>query len=75
MATVVEKKQPAAGAIMVLLRPDTATDSSHDEWHTLYVQPTTTSADVDAWLTTCKADVEARYSAMQTANSLITVIQ
>ena len=71
VAIVIAKQQTAAGAIDVLIRPDAATDVTHDEWHTLMVQATTTAADVDAWLTAKKADVEARWTAMQSASNLL----
>lgn len=77
MAQVMEKQQLANGAIAVRLRPDAITDptdSSHDSWHAMIVTATTTSTDVNTWLTARKSDVEAQYSAMQNALSLISVV-
>ena len=64
---VVNKTLLSNGAIAVTLRPNN--DPLGDSVHTFYVAPTTTAADVQAWLTDRQTEAANQYAALHAAHS------
>lgn len=71
MAKLIEKQKLSNGEIAVRLRPDAATDDTHDSWHTKRISASTTAAEITTWLTSCRSDVEAQHAAMLAADALL----
>lgn len=70
MAQIVERKKLSDGAIAVRFRPDGA-DELHDAWHTFYVQPSTTTGDIETWVNGKKSEVDSQYQAISKADDLL----